>query len=246
MGAVGGLALTFEIQWAGARARARPAACVSKHCEPLACRRCLIVTQHRDGDLRSRSSPEVLPVFRHRFACVWTAFLAAVSGMVVLGAPSPATAASDLQPLSSIASSTGPFELGNFHSGKCMDVPAFSTTTGVQLDQWTCKSSTNQEFRVTSADQLVNVHSGLCVDMKGGSAADGTHVIQWSCNANDLAQRWTVEQTDISGYVLLINDASGTCVQVNGASLSNGALLSGWSCPTIPGPHHFYWHLGLV
>jgi hypothetical protein len=42
----------------------------------------------------------------------------------------------------------GVYHLVNRNSGKCLDVPAFSTADRVQLQQFTCNGGANQSFLV--------------------------------------------------------------------------------------------------
>ena len=68
-------------------------------------------------------------------------------------------------------------------SGKCVDVPNGSTSTGVQLDIATCVSAPRQQFKLDAQGSgyyhLRNVGSGLCMDVNAASTADGAAVIQW-------------------------------------------------------------------
>jgi len=68
----------------------------------------------------------------------------------------------------------------NVSSGKCVDVPGWSTASGVQLQQYTCVAGqSNQQWRLvasgTNTFQIVNVNSGLCVSDKDGSTAGTAH-----------------------------------------------------------------------
>jgi pectinesterase len=80
----------------------------------------------------------------------------------------------------------------NDNSGKCLDVPSGSTSSGVQLQQWSCVNSTNQQWRLTSSGsgtyQIIGVGSGLCVSVAGAATASGAAVIQETCTANSNKQ----------------------------------------------------------
>ncbi len=69
-------------------------------------------------------------------------------------------------------------------SGKCLDIPRFSTDGGVQAVIWPCNGGSNQKWTQTLVHHagvyhLTNVNSGLNLDVQGASPADGTPVVQW-------------------------------------------------------------------
>ncbi|OPG01597.1 hypothetical protein B1L11_44225 [Microbispora sp. GKU 823] len=97
---------------------------------------------------------------------------------------------------------SGIYTLVNVNSGRCLDVPSGSTTSGVQIQQWGCGdgTKTNQQWRLTASGsgtyQIANVASGLCLSDKGASTSSGAAVIQETCTANTNKQ-WLF--TPVSG-----------------------------------------------
>jgi hypothetical protein len=80
------------------------------------------------------------------------------------------------------------------HSGKVLDVPNSSTSTGVQLQQWNDNGTDAQRWRIMDVGggyyKLVSKASGLVVDVASASTADGAAVQQWTDNGTD-AQKWS-------------------------------------------------------
>jgi hypothetical protein len=118
------------------------------------------------------------------------------------------------------------------HSGRCLDVPGFSTGAGVQLVQWDCGTGSNQQW---STDDIGNGymrlrvgHSGMCLDLASQSTANAVAVVQAPCGAGN-SQQWIKEWTD-GGYFRLKSRYSGLCVDVNGARTANGTTLIQWTC----------------
>src|SRR6185369_5248833 len=98
------------------------------------------------------------------------------------------------------------------NSGKCIDVPAGSTASGVQVQQWGCVSSqTNQLFTLTASGtntfQIINVNSGLCLSDQGASTASGAAVIQETCTANSNKQ-WAFNAV-ATGAATVASDGTG-------------------------------------
>jgi hypothetical protein len=117
------------------------------------------------------------------------------------------------------------------HSGKCLDVPNSSTTSGTALQQWGCNGTNAQAFRLQAAIggfNLVNVNSGKCVDVSNSSTADGATIQQWDCN-NTSAQTFSLNAQSSGGYTV-VNANSAKCADVDTASLNDGAKVRQWSC----------------
>lgn len=127
------------------------------------------------------------------------------------------------------------------HSGKCLDVPSSSTTSGTALQQWVCNGTNAQAFRlqaVTGGFNLVNVNSGMCVDVSNSSTADGATIQQWECNSTN-AQVFSLNAVSGGGYTL-VNANSTKCAEVVGAALNDGASVRQASCN---GGTHQQWTL---
>ncbi|WP_203995045.1 RICIN domain-containing protein, partial [Sphaerisporangium rufum] len=93
----------------------------------------------------------------------------------------------------------GAYGLVNINSGRCLDVPNYSTTSGVQLWQWTCGASTNQTWTLTpstTADRYLikSNFNGLCASDKDGSTAGGNPIIQEPCS-DTARMQWRLNPT---------------------------------------------------
>ncbi|MDR6843214.1 GH12 family glycosyl hydrolase domain-containing protein [Pseudoxanthomonas sacheonensis] len=86
------------------------------------------------------------------------------------------------------------WEVKSKFSGKCLSVPASSTTPGIRLNQWDCYGGTEQLWYQVWSNaqnfQLVNVNSTQCLDVSYGSGANGAAIIQWTCHTGN-SQRWS-------------------------------------------------------
>ncbi|HEY3005894.1 MAG TPA: RICIN domain-containing protein [Kribbellaceae bacterium] len=104
-------------------------------------------------------------------------------------------------------------------SGKNLDVPGSSTSTGTQLIVWAPHTGDNQKFVVTDTGDgtytIKNVHSGLCVDVNGGSTAAGAAIIQWTCHGG-ANQLWRI--TSGTGGYALVSVGSGLSITATGAT----------------------------
>lgn len=79
---------------------------------------------------------------------------------------------------------SGFFQLRNELSGLCMDVSHVRQNDGVQVIQFLCKGSLNQQWSFTDvgagAERLTVRHSGKVLDVDRESTADGTKIQQWT------------------------------------------------------------------
>lgn len=111
-------------------------------------------------------------------------------------------------------------------SGKALDNPGSSTTSGTQLITWTPNGGANQRWLLTQqadgAYTIVNAASNLCVDDYAGATSPGTKVIQWTCTGG-ANQRWRATRL-ASGLYTLTNVHSGLLLTT--ASTANGALVT--------------------
>ncbi|RJG03980.1 hypothetical protein D3878_22295 [Noviherbaspirillum sedimenti] len=119
------------------------------------------------------------------------------------------------------------------HSGKCVDLSAWSNANGVQMQQWSCNGGTNQQWLFKDVGnaryQIVSKTSGKCLDVKDGNTADGAIVQQMDCQAGATKQQWTFLPEN-GGYNKLKSVASGKCMDVTAMSTADGAKLVQWSC----------------
>jgi ricin-type beta-trefoil lectin protein/cellulase (glycosyl hydrolase family 5) len=110
-------------------------------------------------------------------------------------------------------------------SGRCVDVPGWSTTSGTQLDLWDCNNGGNQQWNYT-ATHLLTVYSNKCMQAGTGSAvASGTAVVIEDCTG--LApQQWTVNANGT------ITNGGGTnlCLDSVSGGTADGTLLDVATC----------------
>jgi beta-galactosidase len=115
----------------------------------------------------------------------------------------------------------------NRASGKVLDVPAWSTATGVQLTQWAGNGGANQKWLMTTAaggvTTMTSAHSGLVADVEAASTAEGARVIQWSATGGGN-QQWRVEAVT-GGFVKLVNVQTGKLLGVAGGATNDGAVI---------------------
>ncbi|MBD0734872.1 ricin-type beta-trefoil lectin domain protein [Streptomyces sp. CBMA29] len=108
-------------------------------------------------------------------------------------------------------------------SGRCMDVPNQSQTSGTQVALWDCNGGTNQQWTSTSAGEL-RVYGGDCLDASGQGTSPGTKVDIWNCTGG-ANQKWTLNANGT-----ITGTQSGLCLDATGAGTANGTLLELWTC----------------
>ncbi|MET8091499.1 RICIN domain-containing protein [Micromonospora sp. NPDC005220] len=78
-------------------------------------------------------------------------------------------------------------------SGKVLDVNGGSTTTGLQLQQWSANGGTNQSWYLRPTGDgyytIVSQASGLAADVYAAATSDGAQVVQWTANSG-TNQQW--------------------------------------------------------
>lgn len=108
-------------------------------------------------------------------------------------------------------------------SGRCVDVPNFSTANGTQVQLWDCSGGTNQRWTYTANKQLT-VYGNKCLDAYDAGTANGTAVVIWDCHGG-LNQQWNL---NADGTITGV--PSGLCLDANGAATTNGTKIILWSC----------------
>jgi endo-1,4-beta-xylanase len=111
-------------------------------------------------------------------------------------------------------------------ANKCLDVPGSSTTTGTQLQIWSCSGGAGQQWVRTSAGEL-SVYTGdsrRCLDASGSGSANGTAAIIWTCHGG-TNQKWTV-----TGNGTITSAQSGLCLDVNSGGTADGSKVILWTC----------------
>ena len=142
---------------------------------------------------------------------------------------------------SASSGSAGYYTFAADNSGLCLDAP--STSSGAQLEQEACNSSTAQAFSLvpnsgintSSWYEVVNEGSGLCASAAGGSTANGTAVQELACTGA-TSQLWQFVPTSVSGYYEVVNDNS----QSEGESWN----ITGGVGATAPGDTLQTWNYG--
>ncbi len=108
-------------------------------------------------------------------------------------------------------------------SGRCLDVPSASQSDGTYLQIWDCSGGANQQWTLTSANQLT-VYGGKCLDVPGHATTAGTRVEIWTCNGG-ANQQWRLNS---DGTVVGVE--SGLCLDVTGNGTANGTAVEIWTC----------------
>ncbi len=148
------------------------------------------------------------------------------SGLVGIGTSQGETAQFDNLAITSSGGSTGGGATGVLRgvgSNRCLDVPNASQTDGTYLDIWDCGSGANQQWTLTSSNQLT-VYGSKCLDVPGHAKTAGTRVEIWTCNGG-ANQQW---QVNADGSVVGVE--SGLCLDVTGNGTANGTAVELWTC----------------
>ncbi|MCX4985476.1 endo-1,4-beta-xylanase [Streptomyces sp. NBC_00572] len=106
-------------------------------------------------------------------------------------------------------------------SGRCLDVPASSTTDGTQVQLWDCNNRTNQQWTYTAAGEL-RVYGDKCLDAAG--TGNGAKVQIYSCWGADN-QKWRL---DSDGSIVGVQ--SGLCLDAAANGTANGTLIQLYTC----------------
>ena len=109
-------------------------------------------------------------------------------------------------------------------SGRCVDVPGFSTTAGTQLDLWDCNGGGNQSWNLSSAKELT-VYASMCMSIGGDGVSAGSPVVIESCTGS-TSQQWDV---NADGTVTNVGEPQ-LCLDASGAGTGNGTSVDVWYC----------------
>ena len=113
-------------------------------------------------------------------------------------------------------------------SGRCVDVPGFSTTSGTALDLWDCNGGGNQTWDWT-ADRQLTVYANKCMTIGGDGASAGSPVVIADCTgAADQAWQLNADLT-----VTSVADP-GLCLDAAGGGTGNGTAVDVWYCNGQP------------
>jgi len=124
----------------------------------------------------------------------------------------------------------GTYTIVGVQSGKAVDDPGATKTSGTQQEIWSINGGSNQKWTLTNLGsnvvELVNSASGLCLEVKGSSTSNGAAVDQ-AAYTGAANQKWTVVQVS-SGVYNLKNVNSGEMLDVIGGKTADGTLLDQW------------------
>ncbi len=99
-------------------------------------------------------------------------------------------------------------------SDQCVEVVDGLTTSGANIQTWTCNGYSCQEFRFQAAGsgryRIINRNSGLCVTVPDSSTADGANVTQSTCLSGAENQMFELEKVSGSSSSTAITGASCT------------------------------------
>jgi ricin-type beta-trefoil lectin protein/pregnancy-associated plasma protein-A len=86
------------------------------------------------------------------------------------------------------------FYIRSTNSGKCLDVPNGSTSTGIQLQQYSCIGVDNEKWSFSDQGdgrlRIKNKRSNLCVEVAGSSMEAHAAIQQGTCSSTASKQRW--------------------------------------------------------
>ncbi|MFD9129352.1 non-reducing end alpha-L-arabinofuranosidase family hydrolase [Kitasatospora sp. NPDC059571] len=147
---------------------------------------------------------------RRQLSVLLTAFVATAAALAAMLVAGPAQAAT-----------TG--ALRSVSSGRCLDVANAGQTDGALLQIYDCWNGTNQQWTLTSANQLT-VYGNKCLDVPNHATTAGTRVQIWTCSGG-ANQQWRV---NADGTVTGVE--SGLCLDVTGGATANGTAVELWTC----------------
>ncbi|MGW2563609.1 RICIN domain-containing protein [Streptomyces sp. NPDC001514] len=126
-------------------------------------------------------------------------------------------------------------QLTSANSGKCLDVEGAKTTNGIDVQQYTCNSTSAQKWNAVAkaggSFELRSVLSGKCLEVERQGTKSGAVVQQWTCGEGEH-QRWQMMLVDPVRklYELQPMHADGMCLDVPGAKTDNGVNTQLYTC----------------
>lgn len=118
-------------------------------------------------------------------------------------------------------------ELRGVGSGRCVDVPGFSTTAGTALDLWDCNGGGNQSWNWT-ADRQLTVYGDQCLAIGGDQSPGSSAIIADCTGAADQAWQLGADRS-ISNVA-----RPELCLSASGGGTGNGTALDVWYCNGQP------------
>ncbi|GAA2113129.1 non-reducing end alpha-L-arabinofuranosidase family hydrolase [Kitasatospora saccharophila] len=148
---------------------------------------------------------------RRQLSVLLTAMVATVAALAAMLVAGPAAQAATTGALKSTS------------SGRCLDVSGGTQTDGALLQIYDCWNGTNQQWTLTSANELT-VYGNKCLDVPNHATAAGTRVQIWACSGG-ANQQWRL---NADGTVVGVE--SGLCLDVTGGATANGTAVELWTC----------------
>ncbi len=122
------------------------------------------------------------------------------------------------------------YEIVSYHSGKSLDVDAWSTENGGNLIQWDRTNGTNQQWYLNDVGDgyysIISVYNGKAIDVSDVSTADGANVHMWDY-VGGTNQQWKINSLG-NGLYSLINRNSNKALDVSDISVAAGANIHQW------------------
>jgi len=160
------------------------------------------------------------------------------SGGIASAEPTAAETAKTDEKTGELSQALQAFELASFQnvkSQRCIGVDGASTANGALLKQFSCDSSSNQNWHIQRSGiehTMINQKSNRCMGVSGASKTAGANLGQFGCDGS-ANQAWVLEAlggTTANPIARFINVNSNMCLGVDGASTANGAQLKQFPC----------------
>ncbi|MCW2870742.1 MAG: coagulation factor 5/8 type protein [Streptomyces oryziradicis] len=169
-----------------------------------------------------RHSPTMV---RTSLLTAFTLLTTMVSTLTLTLAAAPAANAATLP--------TGLTTVVNKGSGKCVDARSGATANGTAVQQYTCNSSTAQQWQLQATDSgYYRVNNGnntaQALDVTGVSTADSALLQLWAYGGGTNQQWLPVVESD--GSYHFVNRNSGKCLDVPNASTADSVQLQQYTC----------------
>lgn len=121
--------------------------------------------------------------------------------------------------------------------GKCIDIPAWNTNNGTQLELYDCNETTNQKFRYTSDGMIKSIIGNKCFDVsdgigklrRGASVWDAPIQI-WDCDNNNPNQKFTYDEKEKTFRWNTRASRRNMCIELPFGRTNNGTKLRLWEC----------------
>lgn len=127
----------------------------------------------------------------------------------------------DTEPVNDLPPAPPGEALRGVGSGRCVDVPGFSTTNGTQLDLWDCNGGGNQSWNVEGTE--LRIYGTKCMTIGGTGSTAGDPVIISDCTGA-TSQQWTVNANQS------ITSAGNPALCLNAAGTGNGTPVNVATC----------------